>query len=158
MLRREFLVRAAAVFTTARVPQPHTTTLAEYRLTEPVFQRFAHATRLLAKVVQADPVYTREPLITEDMMVSGEATEMADALQRRLDSAPELSTALFAADISARDYAVFAIALLGARLAHGFLRSGAMRRVPAGVASDNVAFVAAHEAEIRALLAQLNLR
>jgi hypothetical protein len=82
---------------------------------------------------------------------------MASALEKRLDSDPALSAALFAAEISAHDYATFAIALLGARLAHGFVKSGAMRRVPAGVAADNVAFIEAHHADISALLKLLNL-
>ena len=67
-------------------------------------------------------------------------------------------TALFAADISSREYATFAIALFAARLAHGFVESGAMRRVPQGVAADNVAFVAAHAGEIAIVARQLKLQ
>lgn len=131
--------------------------LADYRLTEPVLKRFAHATRVLTNVMQADARFEREPLITREISVSGDAPEMAAALQQRLDQEPALAAALFAADISAHEYATFAIALFAARLAQGFVKSGAMRRVPAGVAADNVAFVAAHERDIAALLKQLNL-
>jgi hypothetical protein len=144
---------------TLRAPgdQFDTKTLAEYRLTEPVFKRFAHATRLLSNITHADARFEREPLITREISVSGDAPEMAAALQRRLDSEPALAAALFAADISAHEYALFAIALFAARMAAGFVKSGAMRRVPPGVAAENVAFVTAHEREITALLKQLKL-
>ena len=131
--------------------------LSDYRLTEPVFKRFAHATRLLATTMQRDPRFAREPLITREISVEGEAVAMATALRARLDGDASLSTALFAADISSREYAAFAIALFAARLASGFVKSGAIRRVPAGVATDNVAFITAHEKEVAALLKQLSL-
>jgi hypothetical protein len=131
--------------------------LAAYRLTPAVFKRFAHATRLIAVIVERDARFVKEPLFTREISVAGDAPEMATALEKRLDGDPALSSALFAADISAHEYAGFAISLFAARLAQGFLKSGAMRRVPAGVAADNVAFVDAHAAEIVALLKQLNL-
>ena len=131
--------------------------LADFRLSAPVFKRFAHATRLLAAAMAREPRFANEPLITRDISVSGDAAEMATALHKRLDAEPALAGALFAADISAREYAAFAIALFGARLAHGFVKSGAMRRVPAGIAAENVAFVEAHQAEISVLLKQLGL-
>ena len=131
--------------------------LADYRLTTPMLKRFAHATRLIVAATSHDPRFERDPLVTRDISVSGDAAEMATALHQRLDAEPALAGALFAADVSARDYAAFAIALFGARLAHGFVKSGAMRRVPAGVATENVAFVEAHIAEISALLKQLGL-
>ncbi len=131
--------------------------LAEYHLTDAVFKRFAHATALLASAMRREPRFAAEPLITREISVDGDVAEMASALQQRLDTDPVLSAALFAADISAHEYAAFAIALFAARLAQGFLASGAMRRVPAGVAADNVAFVTAHEAEVAVVLKQLDL-
>lgn len=131
--------------------------LAAYRLTPDILKRFAHATRLLAVAMAGDPRFEREPLITREISVAGDAVESAVLLQRRLDTEPALATALFAAQISSREYAEFAIALFAARLARGFLESGAMRRVPPGVAADNVAFIASHEAEIAAVLKQLKL-
>jgi hypothetical protein len=131
--------------------------LANYRLTFPVFLRFAHATRLMAAQMQSDPRFTRDPLFNRDVSVSGDAVEMATALRTRLDNEPTLAAALFAADIGAHEYVTFALALFGARLAHGFLESGAMRLVPPGVAADNVAFVSEHLADIRVALTQLGL-
>jgi hypothetical protein len=122
-----------------------------------MLKRFAHATRLITAATSRDPRFEHDPLVTRDISVSGDAAEMATALQKRLDNEPALAGALFAADVSARDYAAFAIVLFGARLAHGFVKSGALRRVPPGVAAENVAFVEAHAAEISALLKQLGL-
>lgn len=149
-----FLVGGAAL----RAQKPvEADDLAQYRLTEPVFKRFAHATRLIGNTIAADSRYQRDPLITPEIAVAGDAAEMAAVLQRRLDTDPACAAALFAADISAREYAAFAIALFAARLAHGFVRSGAMRRVPPGVTTDNVAFIERHAKEIASLMKQLNL-
>jgi hypothetical protein len=104
-----------------------------------------------------DPRFAREPLFTREISVSGDAAEMAATLEHRLDNEPALAAALFAADISAHEYTAFALALFAARLAHGFLKSGAIRRVPPGVAADNVEFVTAHDAEVAALLKLLEL-
>ena len=131
--------------------------LAEYRLTAPALKRFGHATALIAAAMRRDSRFVDEPLITREIAVSGDAPEMAAALQKRLDTEPALSAALFAADMSAREYATFALSLFAARMAQGFLKSGAMRRVPDGAAADNVAFVTAHETEVAALLRQLHL-
>jgi hypothetical protein len=159
--RRRFLVALAAWLGGRRSPGATQSIdarhLADYRLTPEVFKRFAHATRLIAAITQRDVRFHDQPLITREISVSGDAPAMAAALKQRLDTEPALAEALFAADISAHEYAVFAIALFAARLAQGFLRSGAMRRVPPGAATENVAFVATHEVEIVALLKQLNL-
>jgi hypothetical protein len=131
--------------------------LASYQLTLPVFLRFAHATRLMAAEMKTDPRFARDPLFNREVAVAGEAVEMATALQNRLDNEPTLAAALFAADISTHEYATFALALFAARLAHGFLESGAMRKVPPGVPADNVAFVREHLPAIRVALSQLGL-
>lgn len=161
--RRHFLARIAALFI-ACVPWATRAQLrfsekelADYRLTAAVLKRFAHATNLMTSAMQRDPRFADAPLITREISVSGDAPEMATALQLRLDTEPALAAALFAADIGSHEYATFALSLFAARLAQGFLKSGAMRRVPAGVAADNVAFVNGHEREVAALLKQLNL-
>ena len=161
--RRDFL--GLVLFAIASVRPAHAWTqhrfdpkeLADYRLAPEVFKRFAHATRLIATTLGSDSRFEREPLITKEILVTGDAPDMAAALQKRLDSEPALAPALFAADISSHEYAAFAIALFAAWLAHGFLKSGAMRRVPPGAAADNVAFIAAHDKQVAAVLKQLNL-
>ena len=160
MTRRQFLALALAVGL-VRATQAHQRfdekELAAVRLTDAAFARFAAATRIIAKVIRSESRFAADPLITREILRDGDAPEMAAALQRRLEGDAALGAALFAADITAHDYAAFAIALFAARLAHGFMKSGAMRRVPPGVAADNVAFIDAHEAEVVALLKQLNL-
>lgn len=126
--------------------------LAQYRLREPVFQRFGHASRLIAAAIDRDPALQRQPLFTREVTVLDDAPAAATALAARLEREPAFAAAMKAADISAPDYTRFALGLFAARMAHGFLASGALRLVPPGVASDNVAFVEAHQAEIAALL------
>ncbi len=140
-------------------PQPSftATELAEYPLTEPILEKFARATRLLMAATRGESRFAEAPLFSRDISVSGDAPQMAAALQQRLDTDPLLATALFAADLSARDYATFALTLFAARLAHGFIESGALRGVPAGVAESNVRFVGDHKNRISALLRDLGV-
>ncbi|MGQ0735762.1 MAG: hypothetical protein ACT4QD_19170 [Acidobacteriota bacterium] len=126
--------------------------LAEFRLTTPAFQRFADASRRIAVVVEGDAALRATPLFTHEVAIQGDALEMASALDRRLRTHPELSAALRAARTTPREFTTFALALVAARLAHGFVESGAMRRVPPGAPTDNVAFVEAHRAEVASVL------
>ena len=81
----------------------------------------------------------------------------AAALDGRLRQEPAFAAALHASKISAREYTTFALALFAARLAHGFVKSGAMRFVPEGPAKENVAFVDAHEPAVAAVLQALGV-
>ncbi len=131
--------------------------LAEYRLTTTVFQRFVPASRGIAAALTADPRLAADPPFTREVVVSGDAAEVAPALEARLTREPALAAALSAAKISPHDYATFAIVLIGARLAHGFVKSGAIRFVPPGVAADNVAFIEANEREVAQVLQMLEV-
>ena len=131
--------------------------LAGYRLTAPVLTQFEEASRLIADATRHDPAFAQSPLFTEEISVSGDAPAMAAALESRLRNHPALSQALRTAHITSREYTRFALALVAARLAHGFVTSGVLRTVPAGVAADNVAFVEAHHAEIAAILKTLGI-
>jgi hypothetical protein len=126
--------------------------LAEYRLTERVFRQFERASGLIAKATRDDPRFVEAPLFTREVAVTGDASAAAAALEARLLSEPILYLALDAAKMTAREYATFALALLAARLAHGFVAAGVLQDVPAGVAADNVRFVDTHQAEITAVL------
>lgn len=140
----------------AAQPPIAATDLATYRLTRPAFDRFAHATRLIQAALKQRPE-AAAPLFDREVAVTGEATEMAAGVQKRLEADPVLSGALFAAGIDAREYTTFALTLFGARLAHGFVRSGALRYVPAGPPRDNVAFIEANERDVAATLVLLEL-
>jgi hypothetical protein len=131
--------------------------LAEYRLTVPVFKQFAHASRLLGAATREDARLAADPLFTRDVAVLDDAVAAADRVEARLKFEPRYAAALRVAGISAREYTRFALALFAARMAHGFLKSGAIRGVAKGVASDNVAFVAEHEREVSATLHALGV-
>lgn len=131
--------------------------LAAYRLTTAVFARFESASRAIAAVTRDDPAFALDPLFTREVLVSGDAVSAARTLETRLQAHAALAAALRAEKLSARDYATFALALVAARLAHGFVKTGVLRRVPDGTAAANVAFVAAHESAISSLLADLGI-
>jgi hypothetical protein len=132
--------------------------LADYRLTQAVFEQFLQASGGVADITRHDPAFTYAPLFTKDVALSGDAPAMAQGLTARLENHPGLTAALEAAKITPREYAKFAIALVGAHLAQGFIKAGVLQKVPAGAPTVNVEFVSAHEAEVSAVLAQLGVR
>jgi hypothetical protein len=139
-------------------PRPfETKELAEYRLTIPVFERFVDASERIAAVTRGDQGFVEHPLFTREVSVLGDATVMARELEARLSNHSALAEALRAAGLSAREYTTFALTLFGARLAHGFMSSGALRSVPKGVATDNVQFVAAHLSAVTRVLQVLGV-
>ena len=149
---------ASVQVATPPVPAPLTAKeIGGYRLSQPVFERFQHASRLIAAAVQSDARLADNPLFTRDISVLEDVVVAAAALEARLQQEPALAASLQISGIAARDYTTFALALFGARLAHGFVKSGAMRFVPDGVAKDNVAFVEAHEADVAAVLQLLGV-
>jgi hypothetical protein len=131
--------------------------LARYRLTTSVFMPFEAASRSIATATRADPAFVRDPLFTREILLSDDAAAAAAALEARLQAHPALVVALRDAKLSAREYTRFALAMFAARLAHGFVKTGLIRRVPDGAAAANVAFVQAHEAQIASLLADLGI-
>lgn len=141
-------------------PLSHTFTveeLAQYRLRLSVFKQFEHASQLIAAAARSDPQLAERPLFTREVLLDGDAPVVAAELAARLTGEPRFGEALGAAKISAEEYTRFALALFAARLAHGFVSSGALRRVPAGAPAENVAFVGAHQAEIGAVLKVLGV-
>jgi hypothetical protein len=131
--------------------------LATYRLTEPVYERFAHAARLIAAASRNDARLSQTPLFTKEIAITGDVLEGAATLQSRLEQEPAFRDALFAAEIDGREFTTFALALLGARLALGFVQAKLIYVMPDGVAGGNVAFVEAHQADIKALFAELGI-
>ena len=132
--------------------------LADYRLTPPVFEQFVQASGRIAEITRHDPAFTYAPLFTKDVALSGDAPAMAAGLIARLENHTGLSAALETAKLTPREYAKFAIVLLAAHVAHGFVKAGVLQRVPAGAPASNVEFVKAREAEVMAVLADLGVR
>ena len=131
--------------------------LASYRLTLAAFEPFERASELIAQATSSDPKLAADPLFPREVSVLDDVAIVAPALEARLTAEPALAAALKQSEMTPRDYTTFALALFAARLAHGFVQSGAMRFVPKGVASDNVAFVAAHEVRVAAVLRRLGV-
>jgi len=131
--------------------------LAAYRLTDPVFQRFQDASQRIAAVTSAEPRFRYAPLLTREIVQSDDAAAAAAQLMTRLDNEPAFAEALQAAGLTSREFTMFALTLVGARLAHGFIESGALRAVPRGVPTDNVAFVGVHLQEVLDVLRALGV-
>jgi hypothetical protein len=131
--------------------------LAAYRLTTSVLERFRDASQRIAIVVARDASFRAAPLFSQDIVQGGDVTKVSATLEGRLRDHPGLSHALSAATISARDYTKFALTLVAARLALGFLESGVLKTVPPGAATDNVAFVRGHRAEVDDLFTELGI-
>jgi hypothetical protein len=131
--------------------------LADYQLTAEVFERFVLATGRVAAIARDDPSFTYAPLFTKDVALTGDVVAAASALVARVENHPGLAAALEASDITPREYAKFAITLVAAHLAQGFVKSGVLRRVPPGAPSVNVEFVTTHESDVVATLASLGI-
>jgi hypothetical protein len=131
--------------------------LADYRLTAPVFEQFIQASGRIGEITRSDSAFTYAPLFTKDVALDGDAVAMASALSARLENHAGLAAALQAAKLTPREYSKFAISLVAAHLAHGFLKAGVLQRVPAGAPTNNVEFVKTHEAEVAAVLAELGI-
>jgi hypothetical protein len=131
--------------------------LADYQLTAEVFERFVVASRRVAAIARDDASFTYAPLFTKDVALSGDAVAAASALVARLENHPVLAAALEASNITPREYSKFALALVGAHLAHGFVKAGVLRSVPPGAPSVNVEFVKTHESDVMATLTLLGI-
>jgi hypothetical protein len=132
--------------------------LADYRLTTEVFERFVQANGRIVDITQHDPVFTYAPLFTKDVALSGDAAVEAAGLVARLANHAGLAAALDVAKMTPREYAKFAITLIAAHLAYGFLNAGVLLRVPSGAPTINVEFVRTHEPEVATTLASLGVR
>jgi hypothetical protein len=131
--------------------------LAAYRLTTSVFERFRDGSQRIAIVVAGDASFRAAPLFSQEIVQGGDVVEESATLEGRLRDHPGLSHALSVARISARDYTKFALTLVAARLALGFLESGVLKTVPAGAATENVAFVRARRADVDDLFTELGI-
>jgi hypothetical protein len=132
--------------------------LADYRLTPEVFKQFVQASREIGEITRRDSAFTYAPLFTKEVALSGDAVEMAAGLVSRLENHVGLATALQTAKLTSREYSKFAITLVAAHMANGFIKAGVLQRVPAGAPTHNVEFVDTHQTEVMSVLADLGVR
>ena len=80
-------------------------------------------------------------------------------LEAQIRREPIAADALKSAGMSPREYATFALAFFQAAMIHGMQQSGMIKEVPkelqAQINMNNLKFVAEHQAEIKALMAEL---
>ena len=131
--------------------------LANYRLTPAIFQRFQDASNRIERVVADDETLRTSPLFSQEVVQSGDVLEVAPRLAARLREHAGLASALATARITPDDYTRFALALLTARMAYGYVESGVLRSIPPGAPSENVAFVRNRLGEVDAVLLQLGV-
>jgi len=112
----------------------------------------------IAEITRSDVAFNFAPLFTKDVALDGDVVAMATGLTARLENHTGLAAALESAKLTPREYSKFAIALVAAHLANGFMKAGVLQRVPEGAPTNNVEFVKAHEVEINDVLAQLGIR
>lgn len=132
-------------------------TLASYRLTPAVLETFQQASRQIVSVITRDASFRSAPLFSRDIVQAGDLIEAAIQLETRINEHAGLAAALRSTKMTPHDYTTFALSMMGARLAFGFVESGVLKSVPAGVAADNVAFVRAHRAAVDHLLTTLGV-
>jgi hypothetical protein len=133
------------------------TEIAEYQLRAEVFVRFDRASHAIAEATRSDTRFQHAPLFTEEILLSGDILPMAVALEARLRNDPALAGALETAGITPHEYTKFVLALVGARLAHGFMKSGVLKSVPPGAPSHNVTFVDTNLPQVEAVLKDLGV-
>jgi hypothetical protein len=131
--------------------------LAAYRLAADRFAQFQQASERIAEIITNDDALQGAPLLSQAVTQDDEIEIAAGSLEARLRGHAAVTSALQASKISAREFTKFAIALVGARLAHGFQAAGLLRSIPAGPAADNVAFVGAHLTAVDDVLAKLGV-
>src|SRR5512147_971497 len=150
---------AVSLFAAVLVAQAEfgVTEIADYRLDTPAFAQFNRASHLIAAATRADARFEREPLFTKDILLSDDVLAAAISLETRLRNEPALAGAFVAADITPHDYTKFALALVAARLAYGFVQSGVLRSPAPGVHADNGSFIGANLAEVGAVLKEMGV-
>src|SRR5262245_33700392 len=100
--------------------------LADYRLTPEVFGRFVQASNRIAEITRDDSSFLYAPLFTKELALSGDAVSEVAGLMARLQNHAALAAALDTAKLTPREYAKFALTLIVAHLAQGFLASGVL--------------------------------
>jgi hypothetical protein len=89
-----------------------------------------------------------------DNPLGGDAKSLAE-MEARIRKFPPMQQALQREGMTPREYAKFWLSFIQASFAHGMQKSGMLKQLPADVNAANVKFVAEHEAEIQAMMKEL---
>ena len=83
----------------------------------------------------------------------GQANSLTE-MEANIRKSPPIANALQSAGMSPREYATFMMAMIQASMVAGFKKAGMMKELPKDVNPENVKFVEAHEAELKAMQAE----
>lgn len=113
----------------------------------------AEAARLEALEREIESAEAGLPSLLEGVKTLGD-------MEANIRKEPLVAAALKSAGLAPREYGTFMLALASASLVQGLQRSGAVKEIPADLKQrvnlENVKFVAAHEAEIKSLMADVH--
>jgi hypothetical protein len=136
--------------------------------------RFLRLARLKAEKKQLEAKHNPSALETARLEALPAEIESAEAglpsllegvktladMEANIRKEPLVANALASAGLAPREYGTFMLALASAALVHGMQKAGALKDVPADLNErmnlENVKFVAAHEAEIKSLMADVH--
>lgn len=122
--------------------------LAQYKLTHDNIKRLRVALRALVDLVE------KSPQIAQQM--GGPEQETLDQAINRIESNPTFAGVLKDAGISARDYLLSSVAVVMADAVRQALKSDPKSPMPPEVPPENLAMVEAHDAEVTAVLKELD--
>jgi hypothetical protein len=117
--------------------------LRKYRLTMPKIRQMAAATLAFAKDVEQDPALAKR------LKESNEPdAKTLSELAARIEKEPKLAVAVKNAGLTSREYATLTLCYFPAMYAYGLKKQGAIKDVPPDILPENLALIAANEAEL----------
>jgi hypothetical protein len=142
-------LRASAQTIAAEIDQEKAE-LRSYKLTMPKIRQWAAATLAFAKEVEKDPALAQK--LKDDK--EPEPRTLVDFVAR-IDKEPRLAAAVKGAGLTSREYATITLCYYPAMFAYSARKSGAIKEVPKDILPDNIALIAANEAELTRLNQEL---
>jgi hypothetical protein len=83
----------------------------------------------------------------------GQADSLTE-MEAGIRKSPPIANALQSAGMTPREYATFMMAMIQASMVAGFKKAGMLKEIPKDVNPENVKFIEAHEAELKAMQAE----
>jgi hypothetical protein len=141
---------AAGVQTIAQEIDRDKAEIRQYRLTMPKIRAMAQATLAFAKEVESDPALAKK---IKDSNEPDAAT--LSEFAARIDKEPRLAAAVKTAGLTPREYATLTLCYFPAMYAYGLKKQGKIKDIPADILADNIALIAANEAELNRINQEL---
>jgi hypothetical protein len=117
--------------------------LRTYKLTMPKIRAMAAATLAFAKDVEADPALAKKMKDANEP----DAKTLSE-FAARIDKEPRLAAAVKNAGLTSREYATLTLTYFPAMYAYGLKKAGSIAEVPPDILPENIALIAANEAEL----------